>query len=62
MWDLVYYSNAYEVVKKFEGNIFEELSVISETLFKQIENKDFPLHLPVGTIQKLQDYKTKFGN
>lgn len=62
MWDSVYYSNVYESIKKYEGCIFEDLSVIAETLFKQIENKDFPLHLPEGTKQKLQDYKTKFGN
>lgn len=62
MWDSSYYSTSYANVKTFEGDIFEELSVIAETLFKQIENMDFPLHLPGGTIQKLKEYKTKFGN
>ncbi len=62
MWDNIYFSTSYNMVKNYEGTIFEDLSLIAETLFKQIENNDFPLHLPVGTLQKLQDYKTKFGN
>lgn len=62
MWDIINFSNNYAMVRTYEGNIFEELSLIADTLFRQIENKDFPLHLPNGTIQKLQNYKTKFGN
>ncbi len=62
MWDSVNYSSTYEIVKSYEDNIFEELSVIAETLFMQIETLNFPLHLPDGTIRKLQAYKTKFGN
>ncbi len=62
MWDSIYYSSSYAMVKTYEGKIFEDLSLVADTLFKQIENNDFPLHLPEETIQKLQYYKTKFGN
>lgn len=62
MWGNIKSSDSYQTVQKYEGACYEELFQITETLLKQIRDRNIPIILPEGVIEKLNYYKSKYGS